>query len=441
MEVLLLLLLILLNGAFAMSEIALVTARRSRLQVLADEGDGSAALAIRLGEKPTHFLSTVQIGITSIGLLNGIVGQAVLAAPVAEWLHAQGFGPRAAQNSATAIVVLSITFLSIVLGELVPKRLGQLHPEPLARLAARPLSLLSWLTRPFVYLLAFFTNAVLALLGQRNQDRAQVTEAEIQAVLLEGSEAGVIEPEEHAMVRRLFGLDERPLRSFMVPRNEIVWIDVNQPPEQQLSRLIHSHHSRFPVCDGDLGQMLGVVHTKRLMGALFENGNEHGAIDFRALVEPASYVLENNTGLELLELFRERNQQMAFIVDEYGSIVGMVTLQDLLEAVTGHFGLASAADSRAHQREDGSWLLDGALPLPELAECLGVSRFPEQDSAYYHTLSGLILLLLDRLPATGDKLDWNGWRFEVIDMDGRRIDKVLASRQPPGIMDELGLSG
>jgi putative hemolysin len=436
MEVLFLFLLILLNGAFALSEIALVTARRPRLQGLANEGDSSAALAIRLGEDPTRFLSTVQIGITSIGLLNGIVGEAALAGPFAIWLQAQGLGPRIAQSSATAIVVLAITFLSIVLGELVPKRLGQLHPETLARLVAPPLSFLSWVTRPFVHLLAFSTHAVLGLLGQRNQDKSQVTEAEIQAVLLEGSEAGVIDPEEHAMVRRLFRLDERPLRSFMVPRNEIVWIDVNLPVQEQLQMIIQSQHSRFAVCDGDLGQMLGIVHTKRLMAALFETGQ----VDFRALVEPASYVLENNTGLELLELFRERNQQMAFLVDEYGSIVGMVTLQDLLEAVTGQFGLASSDDSRAHQRADGSWLLDGALPLPELAECLGVSRFPEQESAHYHTLSGLILLLLDRLPATGDQVDWNGWHFEVVDMDSRRIDKVLATPRPPEETDEPGMT-
>ncbi|MDR0780535.1 MAG: hemolysin family protein [Pseudomonadales bacterium] len=423
MDELFLLLLILINGAFALSEIALVTARRPRLQSLANAGDSSAALAIRLGEDPTRFLSTVQIGLTSISLLSGIVGEATLARPFALWLQEQGLGPRAAQHSATTIVVLVITFLFIVLGELVPKRLGQLHPEALARLVAPPLSFLSWLTRPFVHLLAYSTHLMLKLLGQHEQDASPVTEAEIQAVLLEGSEAGVIDPEEHAMVRRLFRLDERPLRSFMVPRNEIVWIDVNLPVPEQLKLVSASQHSRFAVCDGDLGQMLGVVHTKHLVAALFETGS----VDVRALVEPASYVLASNTGLELLELFRERNQQMAFLVDEYGSIVGMVTLQDLLEAVTGQFGLASSDASRAQQRDDGSWLLDGALPLPELAECLGVSRFPEQENAHYHTLSGLILLLLDRLPTTGDHVDWGGWRFEVIDMEGRRIDKVLAS--------------
>jgi len=428
MEVLFLLLLILLNGVFALSEIALVTARRARLQSLANAGDSGAAIAIRLGEDPTRFLSTVQIGITSIGLLNGIIGEAVLADPFAIWLEeSMGLGATAASSTSTAIVVVVITYLSIVLGELVPKRLGQIHPEPIARLVAPPLSFLSWLTRPFVQLLSLSTHAVLALLGQREQDKNLVTEAEIQAVLQEGSEAGIIEPEEHAMVRRLFGLDERPLRSFMIPRNEIVWIDVNLPVEQQLPRLIASGHSRFPVCDGDLAQMLGVVHTKRVMASLVE----HGKVDFKALAEPAAYVLENNTGLELLEHFRASNQQMAFIVDEYGSIVGMVTLQDLLEAVTGQFGLTSATNSRAHRREDGSWLLDGALALPELSECLGIQHFPEEEEAHYHTLSGLILLLLDRLPTVGDVVEWSGWRLEVVDMDGRRIDKVLATLIPP----------
>jgi putative hemolysin len=434
MEVLLLLLLILINAAFALSEIALVTARRARLQGLANAGDASAALAIRLGEDPTRFLSTVQIGITSIGLLNGIIGEAVLAEPFGVWLESKGMGHRAAESTSTAIVVVVITYLSIVLGELVPKRLGQLHPEPIARLVAPPLSFLSWITRPFVHFLSFSTHAVLALLGQRDSDKSMVTEAEIQAVLQEGSEAGVIEPEEHAMVRRLFGLDERPLRSFMIPRNEIVWIDVNLPVAQQLPRLVASHHSRFPVCDGDLGQLIGVVHSKRVLASLLETTT----VDFRALVDPACFVLENNTGLELLEIFRERNQQMAFIVDEYGAIVGLVTLQDLLEAITGQFGLTTADDSRAHKRSDGSWLLDGSLALPELAECLNVTSFPEQENAHYHTLSGLILLLLDRVPSVGDAIEWNGWHLEVVDMDGRRIDKILATPLPPADIDEPG---
>ncbi|HWK53971.1 MAG TPA: hemolysin family protein [Hyphomicrobiales bacterium] len=427
MELLFLFFLILLNGVFALSEIALVTARRARLQGLASQGDRGAQAAIRLAEDPTRFMSTVQIGITSIGLLNGIVGEAILADPLGVWLVEKGMSVSLADKLSTAIVVLAVTYLSIVLGELVPKRLGQLHAESLARLIAQPLSFLSWLTRPFVHLLSVSTNALLALLGGKGTNADPVTEAEIQALLQEGSEAGVIEPEEHAMVQRLFRLDERPLRSFMVPRNELVWIDVNQSLEQLLPLLSRTRHSRFPVCDGSLSQLLGIVHAKQIMASLIEKHS----VDFRELLQPACYVLENNTGLELLELFREQDQEMAFIVDEYGSIVGMVTLQDLLEAVTGQFGPAGHDDSRAIRREDGSWLLDGSLPLPELADCLGVSNFPEQQNAHYHTLSGLILLLLDRLPATGDLVDWNGWRFEVVDMDARRIDKVLASVLPP----------
>jgi len=197
---------------------------------------------------------------------------------------------------------------------------------------------------------------------------------------------------------------------------------------------VASHHSRFPVCDGDLGQLIGVVHSKRVLASLLETTT----VDFRALVDPACFVLENNTGLELLEIFRERNQQMAFIVDEYGAIVGLVTLQDLLEAITGQFGLTTADDSRAHKRSDGSWLLDGSLALPELAECLNVTSFPEQENAHYHTLSGLILLLLDRVPSVGDAIEWNGWHLEVVDMDGRRIDKILATPLPPADIDEPG---
>jgi putative hemolysin len=427
MEFLILIGLIVLNGIFAMSEIALVTARRARLSKLADEGDHAAAVALKLGEDPTKFLSTIQIGITSIGLLNGIVGEAVLAAPFSAWLQSLGVPEQTALILATALVVLSVTYVSIVVGELVPKRLGQITPEPIARLVARPMQWLATATRPFVALLTFSTHGLLRLLGVKQEERTAVTEEEIHAMLEEGSDAGVIEHQQHEMMRNVFRLDERQLGSLMVPRSDVVFIDVNVPPEEGLARLIASEHSRFPVCDGGLDKILGIVHAKQALACV-----ARGQLpDFRADLHPAVYVPETLTGMELLEQFRTNRIQMAFVVDEYGDVGGIVTLQDVLEAVTGEFTPEDAGDAWAVRRDDGSWLLDGVIPIPELKDCLALRGVPEEDRGRYHTLSGMMMLLLGKIPTTGESAEWEGWHFEVVDMDGKRIDKVLATPLPP----------
>ncbi|MBB5017837.1 putative hemolysin [Chitinivorax tropicus] len=423
MEYLILLGLIVLNGVFAMSEIALVTARKARLMKLASEGDSAAQIALKLGEDPTRFLSTVQIGITSISILNGIVGEAVLAAPFAQWLQSLGLPERAASIGATAVVVLVVTYVSIVIGELVPKRLGQISPEPIARLVARPMQALATLTRPFVMLLSLSTQTLLQLMGVRQDRNQQVTEEEIHAILDEGNEAGVIEQNQHAMVRNVFRLDERKLASLMIPRADIVFVDLQLPPEENLRRLVESEHSRFPVCDGQFDHLLGVIHAKQVL-AYTATGQ---APDFGHNLQPAVYVPETLTGMELLEQFRTSNMQIAFVVDEYGEIIGMATLRDLLEAVTGEFASHNADDAWAVQREDGSWLLDGAIPILDMKDKLELRHVPEEDRGQYHMLSGMVMLLLGRVPRTGDHADWEGWRFEVVDMDGKRIDKVLAT--------------
>lgn len=424
MDIALLFGLILLNGIFAMSEIALVTARKSRLQRLSDDGDRSATIAMRLGEEPTQFLSTVQIGITAIGILNGIVGEAALAGPFAEILQSWGVDENTSSIGATIIVVVSITYFSIVVGELVPKRIAQFNAEGIARLMARPIAILARLSRPFVWLLSKSTDGLLKLLGKKELSSGNLTQEDIHAMLVEGSQTGVIEKHEHDMVRNVFRLDDRQIASLMTPRSDIVFLDINQPSESSLEKLIASDHSRFPVCQGGMDDVLGVINAKRLLKQYLTGDAANNITDY---LLPAIYVPESLTGMKLLEQFRESGVQMVFVVDEYGEILGLVTLQDLLEALAGEFKPRDPEDVWAVQRKDGSWLLDGLIPIQELKDRLTLKMVPEEHKGRYHTLSGMIMWLIGKIPHTGDIVEWEGWRFEVIDLDGNRIDKVLAS--------------
>ncbi|WP_308419504.1 hemolysin family protein [Chitinimonas koreensis] len=414
-----------------MSEIALVTARRARLQVLAESGDSAARAAIQLGENPTRFLSTVQIGITSIGVLNGIVGESALAGPFGIWLQGFGMPVRTAEILALVLVVVCITFVSIILGELVPKRLGQMNPELIARLVARPMQWLATVTKPFVRLLSASTDLVLRTLGVNADNASQVTQEEIHALLAEGSESGAIEQHEHEMVRNVFRLDDRQIGSLMRPRSEIAYLDVEDGRAENLAKIADTDHSRYPVCKGGLDEVLGIATAKQILGQTLRGE----ALDFAAHLQPVTYVPETLTGMELLENFRSSAVQMALVIDEYGEIQGLITLQDLLEAITGEFKPQDIEDAWAVQREDGSWLLDGLIPVPELKDRLELKQVPEEDKGRYNTLAGMIMLLLGRLPQTADTLEWGGWLFEVVDMDGKRIDKVLARLDPDAAVE------
>lgn len=431
MEIALLLVLIVLNGAFAMSEIALVTARKARLQKYLDEGDAAAVAAAKLGEDPTAFLSTIQIGITSIGILNGIVGEAALAQPLSLWLEGLGVERLVSRYLSTGLVVLVITYISIVLGELVPKRVGQLNPEGIARLVARPMTWLARISRPFVRLLSGSTHLVLRLMGVRDNGAPKVTEEEIHAMLAEGSDAGVIERQEHQMVRNVFRLDDRQITSLMVPRSELVYLDVDAPWEENLRIIETSERSRFPVVRGGLDNILGVINARQLLTASLR-----GQVpDLTRNLQPPVYLPESLTGMELLDNIRASGVQLTFIIDEYGEVQGIVTLQDVMEAITGEFKPNKAEDAWAVQREDGSWLLDGLIPIPELKDRLDLKYVPEEEKQRYHTLSGMLMLLLGKVPQTADKVEWDGWSLEIVDMDGKRIDKVLASRLPEAERD------
>lgn len=424
MDIFILIGLILLNGVFAMSEIALVTARKVRLAKQAADGMDSAKTALKLAEDPTHFLSTIQIGITCIGILNGIFGEAILAQPLSEWLQLMGLTSSTANVAATVVVVVVVTYVSIVVGELVPKRLGQLNAEPIACLVARPMQLLAFLARPFVLLLSASTHALIRLMGIRLENVVSVTEEEIHAMLAEGSESGVIERHEHEMVRNVFRLDDRAVASLMVPRSDIVFVDLQDSLEVNLQRMSDSEHSIFPVCRGGLNELLGVITARQVMVQTIQGL----ALDLEELCQPCTYIPETLSGMELLEHFRTSGSYMAFVVDEYSEFQGIVTVQDVLESLTGEFYQEDDDDAWAVRREDGSWLLDGLIPVMELKDCLQLEHLPEEERNRYHTLSGLVMLLLGRVPVTGDILEIENWRLEVVDMDGMRIDKVLASR-------------
>jgi putative hemolysin len=427
MDVALLIFLILVNALFAMSEMALTASRKARLAVMVEAGEAGAQAAMELHEQPTRWLSTVQVGITSISILNGIVGDAAFSAPLAAWLRLEfNVPPRAADLSATALVVLIITFLTIIFGELVPKRLGQMFPETLARHVARPMEWLSKATRPFVWLLSACTETILKLLGIRESNSRAVTEEEIAASLEEGVDAGVIEAHEHQMVRNVFRLDERQIGSMMIPRTEIAWIEVDAPLEQVLAIISEHAHSRFPVCRGGLDDVIGVLAAQRLLAPLAA-----GKVPPLAeLVQPPVFVPETLSGMELLEHFRLSEAQLVFVVDEYGAVQGVITVRDVLEAIIGEFATPSADNAWAVQRDDGSWLMEGLIPVPELKDRLELKELPEEDRGRYNTLAGMIMLLLGRLPTTADHVDWQGWRFEVVDLDGKRVDKVLVMRGP-----------
>jgi putative hemolysin len=426
MDFLLIAFLTLLNGLFAMSEMALASSRRARLAAMAEAGDGGAQAALKLLDQPTRFLSTVQVGITSISVITGILGEAAFSQQLAHWLRDHGFPPKPSGVTATAMVVTIITYINIVFGELVPKRIGQLYPEPVARWIARPMRMLSRFASPFVKLLSASTMFVLKLLAVDSTRRHTMTEEEIAHSLEEGVDAGVIEQHEHQMVRNVFHLDDRPLTSMMVPRSDIVWLDAGTSVREALRRAsVGEAHSWYPVCRGSLDDVLGVVSVSRLISL----GLDHDE-PVEPHVQPALFVPETLTGMELLEQFRQQAARFVFVVDEYGVVQGLITPHDLLEAITGELQPAEDIEPWATQRGDGSWLLDGLMPVSELKARLDIRELPEEDKGRYNTLAGLLMSLSGHLPRSGERIDCGDWVFEVVDLDGRRIDKVLAQAVP-----------
>jgi putative hemolysin len=426
MDFLLIGLLTLLNGLFAMSEMALASSRKARLAAMAEGGDSGAAAALKLMEQPTQFLSTVQVGITSIAILSGIVGEAAFSDDLSVWLQGMGMPPRPSAIAATAIVVAIITFITILFGELVPKRIGQLYPEQVSRWTAQPMRWLARAAGPVVKLLSASTQAVLKVLAIDTTTPRGMTEEEIAHSLEEGVDAGVIEEHEHQMVRNVFHLDDRALTSMMVPRSDIEWLDASLPVAQALLRASgEGAHSWYPVCRASLDDVVGVVSVSKLLAL----GPAHeGSVEAHA--QPALFVPETLSGMELLEQFRIRAARIVFVVDEYGVVQGLITPHDLLEAITGELQPQAKDEAWATQRADGSWLLDGLMPAAELKARLDIRELPEEDKGRYNTLAGLLLSVSGRLPQAGERIECADWVFEVVDLDGRRIDKVLAMPLP-----------
>ena len=441
MELLLIIGLTLLNGGFAMAEMALSSSRKARLLALEEAGAAGARAALDLMEQPTQFLSTVQIGITSIGVLNGIVGEAAFSQGLGQSLIAWGWSPWAAAWVATAVVVTVITITTIIFGELVPKRIAQLHPETVARWCAPVMLALARVARPMVFLLSAATAGVLTLLRIDTRGGPSVTEEEITASLDQGVDAGLIELHEHQMVKNVFHLDERSLTSMMVPRADIEWLDARTTVAQALAQVGQGGaHSWYPVCRDGLDHVLGAVSV----GQLLDPKLDRQAL-METLAQPVPFVPETLTGLDLLAQFRRPSAgedtspgwrdhsrgRLSLVVDEYGVVQGMMTPRDVLEAITGELLQTSAPEETwATPRIDGSWLLDGLMPISELKARLGLTDLPHEDKGRYNTVAGLVLVLAGRLPRTGERFEGMQWSFEVVDMDGRRIDKVLAQALP-----------
>ena len=428
MDFILILVLTLLNAVFAMSEMALTASRKARLVALVEAGDKGAEAALALMEQPTHFLFSVQAGITIIGMLNGIVGEAAFAEGVSLFLQQWGLTPKVSGIAATTIVVVGITYLTLIFGELVPKRIGQLHPEAVARVISRPMRMVATAAGPFVKLLAASTQAVLKLLRIDTNAVRSVTEEEITASLEEGVDAGLIEEHEHQMVRNVFHLDDRPLTSLMIPRMDIVWLGAQLTVAQALQQMGQTteqaqvSHSWYPVAKGGLDHVVGMISVAQLLAA------KDAAQTIESLAVPASFVPETLTGMELLEQFRKRSERIVMVVDEYGEVQGLMTPRDMLEAITGELRPNAQVDAWATHQEDGSWLLDGLMPLAELRARLDIKQLPDEDKGRYNTVAGLLMSVSGHLPTLGERIACEGWEFEVLALEGKRIDKLLAKQ-------------
>ena len=423
-ELLIILLLVLANGVFAMSEIAVVAARKIRLQQRAEEGDHRAKAALDLANAPAQFLSTVQFGITLVGVLAGAYGGARLSAPLAELIRGMPILQPYADAVALGLVVAAITVLSLIFGELVPKNIGLQYPESIASWVARPMMILSRIGGPIVKALTGVTALVMRMFGLKAKGEAGLTEDEIRAVISEGAESGVLEPAEESIVQRVFQLGDQRVAAIMTPRVDIEWVDIDITHDE-LREFLSSHiHTQFVVCQNDLDNVLGTVRSADLLPAVLRGE----PFELRALLREALFVPDSMRAFQLLEAFRASHKHVAIVMDEFGAVEGLVTVTDLLEGLVGTLpGDAAEARGPFVTRGDGSWLADGSVAMEQV-----VSKFdleiPEEEGGTYHTLAGFVMARLGHIPSCADAFEWGGLRFEVVDMDGRRVDKVLISR-------------
>ena len=421
-NLLILLLLILLNGLLAMAEIATVSARPSRLREMAERGDARAKLVLTLTADPSHFLSTVQIGITLIAILTGTLGGATLGEPAANALRRVPALAPYADVLGVALVVIGTTYFTLILGELVPKRLALANPERLAAAMARPMRVLSRVAAPVAWLLARSTDLVLAVIPFRRDARATVTDAEVKYLMREGARTGHFEQAERDIVEMALRLGDRRVSALMRPRTHMEYLDLEDSSAENRRKVLESHFSRFPVIQGGFEKVLGIVQAKDLLAALLKGQT----FDLRAAIRPPVFIPETAPALKALELFRRTGTPIALIVDEYGDLQGLVTLTDLLESLVGDIAAPGQAEEPASvRRADGSWLIDGMMPIDEVADLIGMAHVPAEEAMNYTTLGGFMMAQLKRIPAPADAVTVDGYKFEVLDMDGRRVDKVL----------------
>ncbi|HWT72740.1 MAG TPA: hemolysin family protein [Oxalicibacterium sp.] len=432
MDIIIILGLILINGVFAMSEIAIVTSKRIRLQKLSENGSRGAKAALDLSDSPSRFLSTIQVGITLIGIFNGAFGEASLVDRLTPELAAVPVLGVYAREISLAIVVVGITFGSLIFGELVPKRIAMQYPEVVASVVSAPMLWLSRLMGPFVKILTVTTEFILRVLGMHHKKDDAVTEEEIAGLIREGTDAGLFEKTEHDIVSRALRLDDQRVAALMTPRMDVHFIDIEDPIEENLAKIADSSYSRFPVCKGDLSHIIGIVHA----GSLFDqaiHGKAVTAVDIEAAARPPLFVPETISAMQLLETLKKNRAELALVIDEYGEIEGVVTLSDVLGALVGDVSVIDEHhEEDGVRRDDGSWLLDGGMSFDRFRELLETEvRFPEEASGTYHTLAGFVMTFLGHIPQMSDSFEWEGYRFEVVDMDRNRIDRLLVQKLDP----------
>jgi putative hemolysin len=427
-QIIIVLVLILINGLFAMSEIVIVSSRKTRLQQWANEGSAKAKTALDLAQAPTLFLSTVQAGITLIGIMVGALGEAALSGSLAEKLHRITLIAPYSTIISLVIVVIVITYVSLIIGELVPKRLGLYNPELLAVALSPFLRLFSRVVSPLVKLLSASTDAILWSLravGIRQSDEPTITQEEIKVMIEQGTAAGTFEEAEQDIIERVFSLNDQRVGRLMIPRTKIVWLDINGAPASIQRTLRANDFTRFPVCDGDLDKIVGVIHVKSLLDSCIANL----PLDLKKRMRPPIFVPKQMPTLKVLELFKQSGMYLAIVIDEYGSIIGLVSLNDILEAIIGNLSPVDIKkEPQVARRDDGSWLMDGMLPIARFKEIVGAQELPGEEK--FQTLGGFIMAQTGLVPKAGDHFDWEKLRFEVIDMDGNRVDKVLVGAVP-----------
>ncbi|SMQ62170.1 putative hemolysin [Devosia lucknowensis] len=419
-EIIIVVVLILVNGALAMSELAVVSSRSARLKVLADQGNKGAATAMKLAEDPGKFLSSVQIGITLVGVLSGAFSGATLGLRLSEWLREIGIPANVADIGGTGLVVVAITYATLILGELVPKQVALRNPETVASRVAQPMAILARVGTPIVWVLDISGKLVLRVLGQSGQSEESVTEEEVRTIIAEATTAGIFETEEHSMISGVMRLADRSARGIMTPRPDVISIDLQDSYEESLKAILETTHTKVLVQDGDADSIIGVLSQSDLLPSLVAGQQP----DLRSLVKPVPVVMEHADALSVVETMRGGRAQMALVVDEYGHFEGIVTYGDVLEVITGVYNEEPGDEPAVTQRKDGSWLVAGWMPADDFSERFKVA-VPKD--ARYETLAGFILSQLNRVPAVGESFTHEGWHFEVVDLDGHRIDKVLIS--------------